>query len=354
VGDIKMKKDILERILLWVFLGLLMISSCAFQGQAQDLTQTDTTERLSRPVVAVTYPEAFIVGEAYPKWSAGYLIAYRRDTALSDTEANLRIYDGKGKLVTQTRLWIEGASLLRIKDIAASHDGRLAVVGVAIDASGSFAAFLADISLRGEPRARVVHTSPFEGQSVAFGPDGSFWLVGYVMGTFRSSKEGPDHFIVQHLGTDDVLKGEYVMRSSLQCAQHPASGQPKILTSDDRIGLFLPVCHSWVELKPDGELIGVWRWNETVPAIAGSNAGQRRVINQVALMPNNELYARIELPDSQLYRFNRKKSDWVPVETDATREADLPFGVLQGSEDDKLVFCAKNMVVWAKPSSPTD
>jgi len=321
-----------------------------FAGLAQDVSAPVAREQLSSPTEIVSYPSAFVVGEALPKWSQGYLIAYRRDTAPSDTEANLRVFDRKGTLVTQTRLWFQGASLLRVKDIAVSRDGRLGVVGIAIDASGSLAGFLADITLSTEPRAKIIQTSPFEGQSVAYAPDGTIWMLGYQVGPSRLlSNDEPDHFIVEHLASDGVLKGEHLKRSSLHCAENPAAtshgGFPRILTSEDRIGLFLPACDSWVELKPSGDVIGRWQW---------SNNNQNREVVTVAMTAGNNVYARVESPQIGLFRLDKENSDWVPVNTDAARLAGAPFGWLQGSDGDKLVYHTKARLVWAKPSSQSN
>jgi len=97
-----------------------------------------------------------------PKWGQGYLVSWKLDTAASDTVENLSLFDREGKLAGKTRIWFEGASMVRILDAAARKDGNVAVVGWAVTAAGEIAGFLADVSVaRGT--ARVIQTSPFEG-----------------------------------------------------------------------------------------------------------------------------------------------------------------------------------------------
>jgi hypothetical protein len=108
------------------------------------------------------------------------------------------------------------ASFLRIEDAAARKDGRVAVVGWAVTNSGTLAAFVADVSVA-QRSAQIIQTSPFEGQAVGFGPDGTIWVLGLEVGPGRGREPAPDHHMVQHFGTDDVLKDQHLLRSNFDC-----------------------------------------------------------------------------------------------------------------------------------------
>jgi hypothetical protein len=333
----------------FIFALLLALSHntfCLAQGERHQ-----TAEQLSPPSDIVSYPMAFVTGELEPIWSRGYLIAYRDRTLPGQTMPNLRVFDRKGNLVNELRLWIDGASLVHIYDVAASSDGRLGVVGTVVDSSGSTAWIFADISLTNERPTRIIHTSPFGARAFDFAPDGSVWLLGARPGPGPSLKDAPDHFIVEHLSRDGVLEGEYVKRSAIACTGHPGvGGLVKVQASDDRIGLFLQGCNYWVELKPNGELIGQWHWHEKI-SLDGKTI-ERRVLT-AALTSQGELYAYMQETNGKdatggLFRLDRSKNDWIPMNTAAMDQAGAP-GIVQGADGDDLVFfTAEERVVWAK------
>jgi hypothetical protein len=331
-------------------ISLFMLAGIA----AQEPPLAPASERLTTPPGAVAYDPLinYLPGEMLPVWSEGHLIAYRRESTPSDLTPNLRIFDRSGSLVRNARLWIDGASVLRIYDIAASRDGRVGVVGSAVSQSGELAWFFADISLSGESNAKVVHTSPFEPRSVAFGTDGSVWLLGLQLGPDRHFRNAPDHFIVEHLNRDGTLEGSYLKRSSIACGTlaPAAGGLAKILASDDRIGLFLRLCDTWVELKPNGDLIGSWKWN---PSRWGDNTKDKSLgVITAAMTGNDEVYATIISTENGtkirgLFRLDRTRNDWVSANIDAARET---VGTVQGSDEDKLVYYnSKGEVVWVRP-----
>jgi len=156
-------------------------------------------------------------------------------------------------------------------------------------------AFFAAISLSGQRPIRIVHTSRFAARALAFASDGGVWRLGARFGSSLDLREAPDHFIVKYLGQDDVLKGEYVLRSTISRVGHAAmGGLARVLPSADRIGFFMPRSDYWVELKPNGDRIGKWHWSRKIPGDGdGKNEVARRVLT-VALAENGELYAEIQ------------------------------------------------------------
>lgn len=313
--------------------------------------RADSTHRIASNVEAISLPDVFV--EMPVLWSEGYLFAYRRDSVPSDEQPNLYVFDRKGAQVAKLRLWVEGASLMRILDIAASRDGsKVAVAGIAFNSSATVAGFLADIPVGKDGPVRIVHTSPFEPQSVTFAPDGSLWLVGVEVDETRRISAGPDHKMVQHLSSADVLVGEYLQKSSLGCEFHPASGPfTKIVTSDDRVGIFLPSCGTWVELNFAGELLGRWQWvkNErkddpAAAAIAGSE------ILTVGFSRKNVLYgAQSATPGHGLFLFDRKSGKWNKVDDSELFAAGNGQIVwIDGLDGDQLVYHASGKLMWAR------
>jgi len=306
-------------------------------------------QQTSVPVRTVAYEDAFKLFEGrYPKWEQGHLVAWKWDTSASDTGENIAVYDREGRVIGKTRAWLQDASFLRILDAAVRKDGEVAVVGWAITSSGTLAAFLGDVSVtRGS--GQFVRTSPFEGRAVSFGADGTIWVLGLELGAGRGREPAADHSMVQHFGTDFVLKDEHLLRSDFSCelAAEGHGGLPLVVTSGDRVGLFAPGCRTWVELSPRGELLGQWKWNP-LPAVPGKL--QTEEVSFVTLTSDDELYGWKGTMAPGLVRFDRKLSAWVPVETRGAESAGAPLWWLQGSEGDMLVSqTVDKKLAWFKP-----
>jgi len=330
--------------------GMILVSGIlALPGiiAAQQAKPSASQERLLEPIAKSSYPDAFVVYQTVPRWSSGHLIRWTEGSA-SDTTENVFVFDRKGKLVGKARIWPPDASSVHIVNAVAGLDGRIAAVGWAVDASGTFAYFLADVSPT-TGHIRVVHTTPFHGRDVAFGSDGTLWLVGYQVVPGDKSSAAPDHDIVQHYGADGTLKDSHVLRSSLQCERFPmgfAVAEPAILASRDRIGVFLRACNKWIELDPAGELVGQWIWPKMESV--------RRMSN-VAFTPSGEVYTTVSSSAGiWLGHLDKKTSTWAIV------NADLPLAKangaksvwLMGSDGDKLVYhVGESDLLWSKSSS---
>ena len=296
----------------------------------------------------VSYENAFKRGNSMPRWQENYLVSWRSDTSPSDTSDNIVLYDRAGKAAGRARVWLDGASLVRIEDVALRSDGNVAAVGWAMSASGDIAAFVADLSTK-TGSGRVVRTSPFEGQAVGFAPDGTIWVLGLQVGLGQKISSAPDHFMVQHYGSDDTLQGEHLLRSMFQCElAFPVNGIPRIVATSDRVGLFAPSCRRWIEINPSsGELIGSWAW----PAgTTSSNGVETAGIRSIVLTETNQLYGWRNSKGESLLRFDRSSGQWVAVQLDPTQMAEAPFWSLFGADGDMLVYHTRGKkLAWFKP-----
>ncbi len=291
-----------------------------------------------------------------PKWHNGYAVNWKHDPSPYDQKEDLVVYDRDGKLFGQARLWLEGAGAVRITDADVRSDGTVAAVGWATPDGGNFQQYLAEVSMP-SGTVHVIQTTPFDGRAVTFAPDGTIWVLGLESGgPERSVAKAPDHFMIKHFGTDGLLKGQYVLRSEFSCEWHPAlagnRAQPQIQASADRIGFFAPVCLMWAELSPDGKWLGGWRWKGKP---FGSQDPDSTFISNVTLTSTNELYASMDshpLGAVILVRFDRESSTWIPVNTSAATAAEAPFGYLEGTDGDSLVYLTSGKrFIWAKPQS---
>ena len=268
------------------------------------------------------------------RWDNGFLVSWKFDNSVSDTEANVLVYNRDEKLFGKTRIWVEGATFLRITDATVGKDGQVAAVGFATTASGTFSEYLADISVtRG--LARIVQLSPFAGRAVGFAPDGTIWVFGADLGPTGDGREpAPDHYTVRQFGTNDVLKGQFLLRSDFHCELGRVP-PVRVVPSADRIGFFSSVCRTWVELSLTGEMLGRWTWN---PVSQVKYGHEQQEIMSVALTSSNELYGSRRNTGEPLVRFDRKTSEWIPVKMGADPNPAPFLAILLGADDDKLVY----------------
>src|SRR5436190_6058716 len=104
-----------------------------------------------------------------PKWENGFLIAYQ---TFKEPSA-VFLFDRSGQLALQTKIEIPNYGEIKIFDVAASSDGK-----VAIAASGTgVGAFVAWLGSTGAVE-RVINTKDFPITRVRFAPDGTLWGMG--------------------------------------------------------------------------------------------------------------------------------------------------------------------------------
>jgi hypothetical protein len=309
-------------------------------------------QQISAPIRQVSYENAYGPGLSWPRWENGYMVSWKIETLPSGTSDNLTLYSRNGQIVGRTRVWLQGASLLRIVDAAIRPDGSIVAVGWAVAEDGTVAGFLADVVFS-RSSVLVTRTSPFVGQAVTVGPDGSIWVLGFQTGPGRRVATAPDHYVVQHFGTNAIIKGQHLLRSGFSCQVHPAlSGKrelPRIAASADRIGIFSPACRSWTELNLEGELTGQWKWKSGPVNKFGA---ETTVIRSPEFTSTNELYGLMESATaSTLVRFDRTSSSWSPVAVSEPDAARACLGRLWGTDGAALVSVCDDgqTVTWREP-----
>ncbi len=282
-----------------------------------------------------------------PRWSGGFLISWQRNTLNTDKGDNVIAYKRDGTVAASWRLWFPDASLVEIIDAAGSPGGQVVVTGLAAAASGALTGFLAYMSTR-ESVARVVQTSPFEGQHLDFGPDGTIWVLGYQLGDMRKMKAAPEHSALRRYDGAGMQVGEYLRWPAVNCGLHPAAaldgGEPQVTTSGDRIGIFLPACHMWMEFSPEGELLSSLEWRQ--PPQQAATPGKRdinRTALRVVMTKDNRVFGMF---GRNLFSLDRTTGAWSPV---SIPPAVGKLDWLIGSDGDQVVYRPGGTdLFWAK------
>jgi len=303
-----------------------------------------SAEQLSPAVRRTPFSQTAVPGApAAPKWADGHLIWFRPSTTYSDLSNNFAVHNSEGHAVLETRVWVPDATQVWIRDVEAV-EGEAVAVGNAVVGSLEYTGFLAFIPIKGGA-ARIVRTAPFEGMSVAVGPDRSVWVLGLQLGEERRILKAPDHAMLQHYGRDGKFIGGSLPWSSFRCGLHPAAdqfdGHAEVRASKDRIGVLLPTCHEWLELNTSGEITGRWSWRE-VPITNGLKSSA--MVSSVVMTPSNEVFARIGIG---LYRLNREQGTWDAVDLTAATDAGAIFGWLAGHDGESLVYLSQRELVRA-------
>lgn len=148
------------------------------------------------------------------------LTSWRQNTPASDPNPNLHIVDRQAKTVSRRRFWIPEASAVKIFDAAASEAKQVAVVGHATGPTGQYNGYLAIIDLPSDA-TKIIPTAPFEGQSVAWGPNGSIWVLGYELTAERKLLAAPPHATLHQFDRQGKLVAEHLPWPAINCGRHP-------------------------------------------------------------------------------------------------------------------------------------
>lgn len=277
-------------------------------------------------------------GWSVPSMSAGFLVRWRVDTFASDRDSNFAVYDREGKTVLQQRIWFPDAARVQIHDAVVSAHGMVALVGTAYGSTGAVAHFWATMPLNGGAAA-VFQVSPFGGLNIAFGPDNTVWILGMEVGPGGRMMAAAPHATLRHYRLDGSLLDQHLPWPEMQCGRHPvdlASGLPFVVSSRDRIGLYLPSCQEWIEFAR-GDIVERRRVSFPLAEVDKEHAP---TMIGLALTEGNEVYA--SFGGRGVFRLNRSEDAWEP----ARPKHNEAGGTVIGIDGDMLVQARGNEISW--------
>jgi hypothetical protein len=212
--------------------------------------------------------------------------------------------------------------------------GRVVLSGYAASSDGKAAGLLMIVDGNGRLE-RAIRTNPFLIEEAVVAPDGTIWGLGYDMevGAGRQSAE-----IIHRYKQDGTLLGRYVPRREVVSKggpkTHPTSasdsGIPRILASQDRIGVHLPEASTWMEFSPDGALL----FKEVVssPPPAHADAGSEVYENTVMTAGGRVFSVSRSGSKTRLLELDRTAKKWAVVSS-------IPRGALTacGCDGEQIV-----------------
>jgi hypothetical protein len=258
--------------------------------------------------------ESSMLGTLPTVWSGDALLT--ADFNGSDLPVIQRL--DRGRVLEKIPFAIPGSKSVRIEALAGWSDGRLAVIGSALHAKGKPWNFLTLIAADRQS-AVAKDLENFFPKLIVVSPDGTVW----VMGASREPQGTWYNNILRHYDKEGKpLDGRYfyyqptvdhVTGSVLRCSR-------------DRLG-WLTNTNEYMEITFQGEV---------TPAIAGpSHDGVGWEVG-MSMSANNEVIITATRPSGWgVWRFDRSKSRWQPVELRSSETIDSPMTV--GFDDDSLV-----------------
>ncbi|MCC6585883.1 MAG: hypothetical protein IT168_04115 [Bryobacterales bacterium] len=262
------------------------------------------------------------------------------------------MHDRSGKVVGRYRLWFPGASYVKIWDAASDGKDGVVVVGIALDGSGQLVGYLAIISLSVNS-ARIIATSPFEGQNVVYGADGSIWILGFeTSDSQRKITTSTPHALLHHLTSSGQLISKHLPWPEVGCGFHPLVGEAAMMTAiGDGVGIYMPACRSWFELTSSGDLA-----NRLPVQLPNSYNSKNATFWNVFVTKDRRVFAYVNHPGhvasngtavaNGVFSLRKDTGLWDPIDDRAALTAG-EINWLAGTDENRLV-CAvgANELIW--------
>lgn len=294
-------------------------------------------DRLEAPTHRALFPNVLSSGAPIPKWTGSYLTTWALNTTSADTTDNVSVFDKTGKLTSTKRIWFPDAVTVQILD-AAGAGNTVVLVGKALNTNGVYVGFLAFVPVQ-EARTEVVQLGAFEGVSVAMAEDQTVWVLGYQVGEGRRIKAAPRHSMLRRYTAKGHAAGEFLFWPDKQCGLHPAgetgNGFPMVRAGAGRVGVLLPECREWLELKASGEL------TSTVALRPVSSNRDQEFIWNVVIASDGRVFGHI---GPSLYKLNAKTGSWHEVALSLPGEKP---SALVGVDGRALVYVSHGNVAWS-------
>ncbi len=217
-------------------------------------------------------------GKPVPLWSRGYVF-YR-----GSEDGSLRVYDAAYdpvKSFYETRIWPDGASIVRLNCAAASPRGIFVVGGTAFSSSGAGTGLVAFF---GPNRTQRLVQLPNTGtMALAFADDGTLWVL--VRQIDSSLHELSAYDLVCQYTAEGKLIRSTVPRTNFPDNEKGLTySNASISVSADTIGIYLDMAGIWTELSYDGAPKG--RWQVQRPQVG---EGRRLLREQLVMTSSNEV-----------------------------------------------------------------
>jgi hypothetical protein len=219
---------------------------------------------LSEPYHQVWCPEVFRFTGHQPTWAHGYLAQLTGET--SPGKPNAVLYDKRGKLFCEARIWFPDALQITLIDAVPSVTGGVVASGNAETTEGS-TYFLAKTDVSGTVIS-LLRNQRMPGRVCEAG-DGTIWT--FERDVLKESEKDLDYPLIQQYSFEKGLLQSYLSRELVGFNAHAivGGGGPNgsfLVCSKDRILLYLNQTNEYVEIDPSTQTLQ--RWNTDMTPLA--------------------------------------------------------------------------------------
>jgi hypothetical protein len=262
------------------------------RGQAPGAGSSAPTISAVDPIAAVQ--DLRLAGEIVPFFDRGYFVSRIRDTFDKST-VNVVLVDEDGVQVRQARIWVPGATRVRLIGAVAAASGAVVATGYAVMSDGGAEHFIAETDLGGTVTA-TIRTNPFVPTCICAASDGTVWALGRELG---KDERHEDFTMLRHFSFATGLLGEYLPRSSFQTAIDPAAVATTssvggfqatyLRCAGNRADLYVNVSNEFIQVDPSTNDVRRWpvaisKVGDAVPSgFAVTSAG--RVFTSLRTVP---------------------------------------------------------------------
>ncbi len=254
----------------------------------------------------------------YPRWRHGFQ-AYFSD----GFPPFVRVFDSQGRLLTDATIAVPSTPWVRITNVAVSPARRAAFSFIGRDDEGRTADGIGWLSTAGEVEF-VSRTDEFAPEQLSFAPDGSLWVQG------RKSRSD----VLAHYDAMGTLNAEWEI-SRKEGANFGFLIPTALFAIEDRVGIIMDQKRLWVEIAPDGALLGQW------PTPGGHE------VTGAAMTADGDVYVSVWVPDQTvddapgdhlILHLDRSNGEWANVAYDHLKmSGDLGVD-LHGVYGDSLII----------------
>jgi hypothetical protein len=198
---------------------------------------------------------------------------------------------------------IPGAGYTAVYDVAASSDGSLAAVGLAMSDDSRMGTFVAWIS-GDQSRQVITRLWPYGANVLTIAPDGTIWMIGSVLTDTHVSIY--PNVLRHYTPSGQLLSSNIVMRArKSQGGLYEVGPSSALMASNDRIGWLTAACQ-YLEFSFDGAELGRYNCPDSYSDITQ--------LGGVAMSSANDLLIGTK-PAAELapLELDRATGSWKPV-----------------------------------------
>jgi hypothetical protein len=209
-----------------------------------------------------TVPQAFSAGNTLPRVDRGYVLSFRTKTT-NGNHSNIIVHSLATGEQREITLWIDGASEIRLEDVAISPTGETLVAGSHTRAGDpTLTNFVAEIDKTGN-LVKLHDLGSYRPKRVCAADDGSFWSMGLSMG--GEAADGFGERLLRQYSPDGQLLNAYLPSKKFPVLSREDYKRSAVTLScgDESVGLYIARPARWIEVDLKSSVVHKWRVQPT-------------------------------------------------------------------------------------------